>query len=96
MVAGLKRVGFEVVNLGSDKSVKLIDAIALAEKLLGKKAKIEYLPADPADVFSNPADVGKAKSLLDWEPRVGLEEGLGKTVAWYLENRAWAKDLVTL
>jgi nucleoside-diphosphate-sugar epimerase len=96
VVAGLKRVGFEVVNLGSDKSVKLIDAIALAEKLLGKKAKIEYLPADPADVFFNPADVGKAKSLLDWEPRVGLEEGLGKTVAWYLENRAWAKDLVTL
>ena len=96
VVAGLKRVGFEVVNLGSDKSVKLIDAIALAEKLLGKKAKIEYLPGNPADVSSNPADVSKAKRLLDWEPQVDLEEGLSKTVAWYLENRQWAKDLVTL
>ena len=44
VVVGLKPVGFEIVNFGSDQSVKLTDAIALAEKLLGKKAKIQYLP----------------------------------------------------
>ena len=95
VVAGLKPVGYEVVNLGSDQSVKLRDAITLAEKLLDKKAKIEYQPGNPADVPVNPADVTKAKKLLDWEPRVDLEAGLAKTVEWYLENRRWAKELVT-
>ena len=95
VVAGLKPVGYEVVNLGSDQSVKLRDAITLAEKLLDKKAKIEYQPGNPADVPVNPADVTKAKNLLDWEPRVDLEAGLARTVDWYLENRAWAKELIT-
>ena len=96
VVAGLKPVGFEIVNLGSDQSVKLTDAIALAEKLLGKKAKIQYLPRNPADVSSNPADISKAKSLFDWQPRLSFKEGLSKTVDWYLENREWAMDIAAL
>ena len=88
-------MGYEVVNLGSDQSVKLRDAITLAEKLLGKKAKIEYQPGNPADAPADPANVTKAKNLLDWEPTVDLEAGLARTVDWYLANRAWAKELIT-
>ena len=96
VVAGLQPVGFEVINLGSRQAVKLMDAIALAERLLGKKARVEHRPSSPADAAFNPADIAKAREVLGWEPQVGLEEGLSRTVAWYLENREWARDLVTL
>ena len=39
------------------------------------------------------ADIEKAKSLLDWEPKVSLEEGLKHSVDWYLENREWLKEI---
>jgi len=31
--------------------------------------------------------------LLDWQPKISIEEGLSRTVRWYLDNRDWAKDL---
>ena len=33
------------------------------------------------------ADITKAKSILGWQPRVSLEEGVKRTVAWHIENR---------
>ena len=36
------------------------------------------------------ADITKAKAVLGWEPEVDLDAGLDATVAWYLENVAWA------
>ena len=39
------------------------------------------------------ADIGKAKSLLGWEPKVSLEEGIKRTVEWTLDNWSWIKDV---
>jgi UDP-glucuronate 4-epimerase len=39
------------------------------------------------------ADINKAKDLLGWRPRVSLEEGLKKTVEWYIRNKPWAREL---
>jgi UDP-glucuronate 4-epimerase len=44
-IAGLRPLGYEVINLGSDRPVVLMDAIRLMEELVGKKANIEYGPA---------------------------------------------------
>jgi len=71
------------------------EVIELIEKLLGKIADRHYAPAHPADVFSNVADVSKARAMLGWEPRVGLHEGVQNLVNWYLANRTWAKDIIT-
>ena len=38
-------------------------------------------------------DIEKAKDLLKWEPHVSLDEGLEKSVQWYLDNRDWLKDI---
>ena len=48
---------------------------------MGKKPQIEYRPAHPADVLTTWADIAKAGRLLDWKPRVSIEEGLGR--AWH-------------
>ena len=87
------RVGFEVINLGSDHPVKLNYVIQLIEQYLGKKAKIEYQPRHPADVLATWADISRAKELLSWRPLVSIEEGIQRTVAWYLENREWVRNV---
>ncbi len=94
-IAALKPVGFEVINLGSDKPAVLIDVIRSIERLLGKKAKLRYEPMHPADVPATWASIGKAKTLLGWVPQTTLEKGLEQLVSWYRENQAWAKDVRT-
>lgn len=94
-IAGLKPLGYEVINLGSDTPVVLIDAIRLIERTLGKEAVLEYGPRHKADVLATWADIGKAERLLGWRPQVSFEEGVRRAAAWYLDNRAWARDIVT-
>jgi len=91
----LKDVGYEVFNLGGHEVMKINEVIETLEQLLDKKANRVYAPAHPADVFSNVADVSKARAVLGWEPRVGLQEGIQNLVSWYLANRSWAKDIIT-
>jgi UDP-glucuronate 4-epimerase len=92
-VLGLKPVGYAVINLGSDHPVPLKRVIALLEDLLGQPARIDRRPAHRTDVPATWADVSQAKRLLGWEPFMTFEEGLEKTVAWYREQRQWAKAI---
>ncbi len=91
----LKNVGYEVFNLGGHEVMTINAVIELIEQLLGKKANRVYAPFHPADVFSNVADVSKAQTMLGWQPRVGLQEGVQNLVSWYLSNRSWAKEIIT-
>ncbi|HSK19844.1 MAG TPA: NAD-dependent epimerase/dehydratase family protein [Longimicrobiales bacterium] len=94
-IAGLQKVGYEIVNLGSDEPSLLSEMIALIEEATGQPAKLEYSPAHKADVRATWANIDKAASLLGWRPRTDLREGLRRTVDWYEENREWAKDIET-
>lgn len=94
-VAGLRPLGFEVINLGSDQPVVLMDAIRLVEHLLGGKARVEFSPRHPADVMATWADIGKAEHLLGWRPRTPFAEGVRRLVDWYQEERAWAREVQT-
>ena len=94
-IAGLKPLGFETINLGSDKPVVLMDAVHLVERLVGRKANIVVKPRHAADVPATWAKVTLSNRLLGWEARVTFEEGLERLVRWYGENRAWARDIAT-
>lgn len=86
-VAALRPLGYEIVNLGGDRPVRLSTVIDEIAKLVGRPLQVERRPAHPADVPATWADVSKAQRLLDWSPQVPIEEGLRRTVAWYRENR---------
>jgi len=86
---------FEIINLGSDQPVVLMEAIRLVEELVGKKATLEYKPRHPADVLATWADISKAKLLLNWQPQTRFQEGVARLVNWYQDNREWAKDVAT-
>ncbi len=91
----LKPLGFEVVNLGNDRPVGLMDFIREIENLAGRRAKIAHAPRHPADVLTTWADISKAERTLGWRPETGLREGLARLVDWYRENRDWAGRIDT-
>jgi UDP-glucuronate 4-epimerase len=73
---------FDIFNLGNSRPVKTLKLISLLETAVGKRAKLEFLPCQPGDVPLTWADIGKARSLLGYSPRVSLETGLGRFCAW--------------
>lgn len=87
--AGKTMLGYEIINLGGGKNpISLTTVISSLEKILGKKAKIKNFEFHKADLKETWADIGKAKKLLNWEPTVGLDEGIQRTVAHYNEFSA--------
>ena len=95
VIAGLKPLEYEVINLGSDSPIVLIDTIRLIEELVGRKAELSHQPFHPADVRATWADIRKAEKLLGWRPQVSFREGITALVAWYQANREWAKHIQT-
>jgi len=85
--------GFEIINVGNNKPRALNELIDLIEKFTGKEVKVEYGEFHKADMRDTWADITKAKELLGWEPKTSLEEGVKKTVEWFLENWDWLKGL---
>jgi nucleoside-diphosphate-sugar epimerase len=94
-ILGLRPLGHEIVNLGSDRPIEMLDVIRLIERLVGREARIEHLPRHPADVPATWADLSRARSLLGWEPRTSHEEGFAALIRWYRENREWAREIET-
>lgn len=94
-IAALKPVGYEIINLGSDTPIVLMDVIHIIEQLVGKSAKIDYKPFHPADIMATWANISKAETLLGWHPQVTFDAGVKALVEWYQTNRDWAKDIGT-
>ena len=89
-VTGLTRLMFypntkdQIVNIGSTDEHTILEYAEMIKKLINSKNEIEFsedLPED--DPKQRRPDISKAKKLLSWEPKVGLEEGLEKTIAYF-------------
>jgi nucleoside-diphosphate-sugar epimerase len=94
-ILALRPVGYEVFNLGGHEVITVNNLIRLMEEIIGKKAVVQYGPPNPADMFTNQADVTKAGELLGWEPQFSMRAGVEKLVEWYNNEREWAKDVIT-
>ena len=94
-ILALQPLGYEVLNLGSDRPVKLMDVVRQIEAIVGKSARIVWKETALADVRATWANIEKAGALLGWEPSFSLEDGLKAGVEWYTAEREWAKDVDT-
>lgn len=94
-IAGLKPLGYEIMNLGGHEAITINEMIATLEELLGCKANVINRPFHKADMLSNLADVSKARQMLGWEPKVNMREGMQRLVDWYLAEREWASQVIT-
>lgn len=83
VLADLERGDELPVNLGNPEEVTVLELAQTIVRLAGSKSKIEFreLPVD--DPKQRRPDISRARRLLDWEPKVALEEGLGRTLEYF-------------
>ncbi len=74
---------FEVFNLGNSNPIALSQMIRHLEERLGKPARIKAHELQPGDMPFTHADLGKARRLLGYEPKVPFDEGLSRFVSWF-------------
>ncbi len=77
---------FEVINLGNNCTVSLMEMIRTLEETLGIKAELDFLPPQLGDVPQTWADVEKAERLLDYKPATYFESGLIEFWKWMNER----------
>ena len=75
---------YEILNLGNDETVTLSQMIETIESVLAKKAEIDRQPEQPGDVPQTWADIGKARDLLNFNPKTSFQEG----IVLYANSRA--------
>jgi UDP-glucuronate 4-epimerase len=73
-------------NIGDSRPVGLMAMIRILEQSLGVEAKKIFRPMQPGDVTATYADVSRLKALCGYDPKVPLEEGLPRFVAWYRQH----------
>jgi UDP-glucuronate 4-epimerase len=77
---------YEIINLGNNRPVELMEFIHTLEELSGEIAIKEMVPPQPGDVVATYADISKAKAKLGFSPKTSLKEGLKHFVRWYLDH----------
>lgn len=83
------RIG-ETYCLGGNCEIANLDLTRGLIALLGKDEEaIEYVKDRPGHDRRYAIDFSKARNELGWEPRIGIEEGLKKTIKWYQEHQDW-------
>jgi UDP-glucuronate 4-epimerase len=80
------RWSYEVINLGDSKSIPLTKLVKLIENNLGKKAKLKYMEDQAGDVPLTCADISKARRLLNYGPKVEIEEGVRRFCQWFVSQ----------
>ena len=77
---------FDIFNLGESETTPLSELIALIERALGRRARINRLPDQPGDVPLTCADISKARRLLGYRPTTPISAGIPRFVEWYLRT----------
>jgi UDP-glucuronate 4-epimerase len=74
-----KKCNCEIINLGNNNPITLNNFIEMCEKVTGKTAIINYMGDQKGDVPFTHADISKAIKLLNYKPKILIEDGLTKT-----------------
>lgn len=73
----------EPVNIGNPQEISLLQLAEAVKRLTGSRSKIVFRPLPEDDPKVRRPDITRAKKLLKWEPKVDLEDGLKKTIAYF-------------
>lgn len=85
---GAAPTGIEHFNVAGGEPVTLRGMAEAVAESLGVSPAIEWAPAQPGDVVSTEADIGKARGLLGWGPRTRFNDGIGQFAEWFKETYA--------
>lgn len=75
------------INLGSGTGYSIKELVEIIVNNLENKPKIEWDASKPSGDKKRLMDISRAKEMLDWEPKISLQEGIKETMKWYKENK---------
>ena len=84
---------YRIFNIGHSQPVPLMDFIHTLEAAIGKKAILEMYTMQPGDVKLTFADTAGLECAVGYKPGIGLEEGVGRFVEWYVEKATVGKNM---
>lgn len=73
----------EVFNLGNPVEYSILELASIIKKLTASKSKIAYHSLPEDDPTRRCPDIGKAQKILDWKPKIPLDEGVRKTIEYF-------------
>jgi nucleoside-diphosphate-sugar epimerase len=76
----------DALNIACGLRISLLDLITELNSLLGTNLEPIFAPERKGDVRHSQADIGRAREKLGYEPKVGLREGLARTIEWMRES----------
>jgi GDP-L-fucose synthase len=79
------------VNLGTDREVSIRETVEHIARLTGFQGELRWDPAKPDGQPRRRVDASRAEQLLAWRATTPFDEGLARTIHWYLEHRAEAE-----
>jgi dTDP-glucose 4,6-dehydratase len=71
------------VNIGNPNEMTLLDLAKLIVRLSGSRSDLRFIPLPVDDPKVRQPDITRARTLLGWEPRIDVEQGLRETIDWY-------------
>lgn len=74
-------------NIGNNQPVELLEFIHILESLIGKRAKIEFLPMQSGDVKETYADIKDLQQKISFSPKTTIDKGLKHFMEWYKKYR---------
>ena len=84
VIAALERpLGYEIINLGRGEPVIMAEFVHIIEHIVGQQAKMTTPPAPPSEPKVTFANIDKARSLLSYEPRTSVADGMSRFWDWY-------------
>jgi UDP-glucuronate 4-epimerase len=75
--------GYHVFNIGRADPVRLSDLISLIEAQLGRSAERQTVPEQPGDPQLTFADISLASQMLNYQPRVNIDDGVAQYITWF-------------
>lgn len=89
MIEGISKAMFtdktdgEVINLGNPDERTIAEIATMIKEMMGATSEITFQPLPEDDPLVRKPDITKAKTLLGWEPKISLEEGLKRTIEYF-------------
>ena len=71
------------INLGNPGEYSILEVTEMIKKLTNSKSELSFVELPKDDPTRRQPDITKAKTLLNWEPKIDFEDGLKKTIEWF-------------
>lgn len=83
----------EICNVGSGEEMRNIEVVKAVLRILGKSEDlVSFVKDRPGHDYRYALNTDKIRNQLDWQAKIKFEEGLRKTIKWYVENIEWASS----